>query len=116
MNAKAWARFSLIAHFALTALAVITFFMRTELDNLWRSFFGCLGVWFIYLLYKKGPSASAGEVPTLLRVYYWSILLAMLFASNALLYSGHSLPSVPFRLTLLGILLPFAILFRMRTT
>jgi hypothetical protein len=115
MNAKGWARFSLTAHLALTALAVLTFFLRTELDYLWRSFFVCLGVWFLYLLYKNGPSASASEVPRLLRAYYWLVLFAILLASNALLYSGYSLPGVPFRLTLLGILIPFAILFRMRT-
>jgi hypothetical protein len=101
-------------HLVLVGLAAANYVMETKLDSLSRAVFFILGVILIYLFLTKGPPIINRNVPMLLRAYFWSLAVLMFVSFNIVFVWGYEIPRVPFRLVLLGVLIPFAILLRMR--
>lgn len=114
LDAKGWVKVSIATHVAILGMAVAAYVMHMQLDVFWRSILFVLAVFLVYLLLTQGPPAGREQVPAFVRGYFWVLVVLMFMILNILFIIGYDIPSLPFRLVLVGVLIPFAMLLRIK--
>ena len=75
-----------------------------------------LAVWLVYLLVTRRQRPEAPNEGRALRYYFCGFTIAFFLLANAMLAYGPEVPEVPFKFWLLSALIPFAVVFRSRTS
>ncbi|PZO08950.1 MAG: hypothetical protein DCF27_06865 [Lysobacteraceae bacterium] len=114
MSVARWIGVSLSVHIVLVATAFFAYSADFQPNNLARSTLAVLATWLVYLLVTKGPADRNKQIPPLLRYYFVVFAFLFILLANFFLSGDHGMNELSFKFSLLGAMIPFAILLRMR--
>ena len=104
---------AVVVHVLLLCAAGVSYLLEVEPSLPSAVVLGALVIWFVYLALTKPDSSSRERAPKLARFYFVGLAPVWLLTIHLFLIREGDLPDVPFRLALMGFLLPFAMVLRM---